>query len=77
MSRNGIHVVCDRDAWWVLRDGESAAPPSSFPSARDAIRIGRTLARIERAEFTLYDAEGRVRAWKDFDETIGGGRRRV
>lgn len=72
MSRNGIHVVCDRDAWWVLRDGESAAPASPFQSARDAIRIGRRMARAERAEFTLYDPEGRIRAWKDFDDTMTG-----
>ncbi|MCA1733684.1 MAG: DUF2188 domain-containing protein [Acidobacteria bacterium] len=66
MSRNGIHVVPDEDTWWVLRDGESRAPSRPFSRARDAIRTGRSIARAEKSEFTLYDQDGRVRAWKDF-----------
>ena len=70
MPGNGIHVVPDEDSWWVLRDGEARSPSRPFSSARDAIRIGRSIARAEKSEFTLYDDDGRVRAWTDFDETF-------
>ncbi|HVR43283.1 MAG TPA: DUF2188 domain-containing protein [Thermoanaerobaculia bacterium] len=66
MTANGIHVIRDGDRWWVLREGESGVPSSTFLDARDAIRTGRALARRERTEFTLYDEQGRVRAWNDF-----------
>lgn len=67
MSSNGIHVVRDANSWWVLRDGDSAAPAPSFRSAREAIRAARSLARAEKTEVTLYDESGRVRAWRDFN----------
>lgn len=74
MARNGIHVVRDGDAWWVLPEGEGCAPERPFTRARDAIRTARSIARAERSELTLYDEEGRVRSWRDFDDTAARDR---
>ncbi|MGH9456128.1 MAG: DUF2188 domain-containing protein [Thermoanaerobaculia bacterium] len=68
MIRHGIHVIRDDDRWWVVREGESGDTSSVFQDARAAIRVGRSLARRERTEFTLYDERGKVRAWSDFQE---------
>ena len=69
MGRNGIHVVRDGDAWWVLPEQEDCAVERPFQHARDAIRSARSIARAERSELTLYDEAGRVRSWTDFDDT--------
>ena len=69
MAGNGIHVVRDGDAWWVLPEGETSAPALPFSRARDALRTARSIARAERSELTLYDEAGRVRSWRDFDDT--------
>ena len=65
MGRDGVHVIRDGNRWLILREGDSEAAPA-YPNLRDALRIGRSLARKERTELTLYDESGRVRDWADF-----------
>lgn len=65
MGQNGVHVIRDGNRWWILRSGDSDTAPA-YPNLRDALRIGRALARKEHTELTLYDESGQVRDWTDF-----------
>ncbi|MFN2442270.1 MAG: hypothetical protein ABR517_06260 [Thermoanaerobaculia bacterium] len=68
MSRHGVHVIRDDDRWWVLREGEDGVPPPAYRRLREALRLGKAIARLSQTELTVYDEQGRVRHWSDYRE---------
>jgi hypothetical protein len=58
MSKN-VHVVPSGGGWVVEIDGEAAS--HRYPSRRDAVEVGRRLARTNRVDYVLHGPDGRVR----------------
>lgn len=58
MSKN-VHVVPTGSGWVVEVDGEAASHP--YPNRREAIQVGRRLARTNRVEYVLHGPDGHVR----------------
>lgn len=58
MNKN-VHVVPSGGGWIVEFDGEAAS--HRYPNRRDAVQVGRRLARANRVEYVLHGPDGRVR----------------
>lgn len=58
MSKN-VHVVPSGGGWVVEIDGETAS--HRYPNRREAVQVGRRLARANRVEYILHGPDGRVR----------------
>jgi hypothetical protein len=58
MSKN-VHVVPSGSGWVVEIDGDAAS--HSYPNRRDAMEVGRRLARSNRVDFVVHGPDGRVR----------------
>ena len=58
MSKD-VHVVPSSGGWVVEIDGEAAS--HRYPNRRDAVQVGRRLARANRVEYVLHGPDGRVR----------------
>ena len=63
MSKN-VNVVPSGTGWLVEIDGEAAS--HVYPERRDAIQVGRRLARANRADYILHGPDGRVRQRDSF-----------
>ncbi|HVS98981.1 MAG TPA: DUF2188 domain-containing protein [Solirubrobacterales bacterium] len=63
MSKN-VHVVPGSSGWVVEIDGEVAS--HRYPNRREAIQVGRQLARANRVEYILHGPDGRVRQRDSF-----------
>ncbi len=57
MTRS-IRVVPSGGGWMVEIDGEAAS--HRYPNRKEAVQVGRRLARASRAEYVLHAADGRV-----------------
>jgi hypothetical protein len=58
MSKN-VHVVPSGDGWLVEIDGEAAS--HRYLNRREAVEVGRRLARESRVEYVLHGPDGKVR----------------
>jgi hypothetical protein len=59
-----VHVVPSGSGWLVEIDGEVAS--HLYPNRREAIQVGRRLARSNRVEYVLHGPDGRVRQRDSF-----------
>lgn len=72
MSKN-VHVVPRGGGWMVEIDGEAAS--HRYPNRREAVQVGRRLARANRVEYVLHGPDGRVRQRDNFSSDPLASRR--
>jgi hypothetical protein len=65
VSKN-VHVVPSGSSWLVEIDGEAAS--HLYPNRRDAIQVGRRLARSNRVEYILHGPDGRVKQRDNYSQ---------
>jgi hypothetical protein len=57
--KNNVHVVPSGGGWDVKVEGVGRM--SHFPTQREAIQAGRSLARGNRSEHIVHGRDGRIR----------------
>lgn len=55
-----IHIVPRGETWGVVREGDDGEI-TSYMTHDDALEVGRSIARQERAELVIHDPDGGVR----------------
>jgi hypothetical protein len=58
-ARN-IHVVPRKDGWIIRKEGASRAT-SVHETQRDAVEVGREIARNQSSELVIHGRDGRIR----------------
>jgi hypothetical protein len=62
--KQDVHVVPSGSGWIVQIGGEAASHP--YPNRREAVQVGRRLARSNRVDYVLHGPDGRVRQQDSF-----------
>jgi hypothetical protein len=60
MSRHNQHVV-PHDDGWAVRGAGSRRASSVHETQREAIQVGRQIARNQRTELFVHGRDGRIR----------------
>lgn len=58
-KKNNIHVVPRNDGWVVRKEGDSRAC-SIHTTQREAIKVGREIARNKSGELVIHRSDGRI-----------------
>lgn len=60
MARKNQHVV-PSDSGWAIRSAGSKKATKVFPTQKEAIKAGQTIARRQGSELLIHGRDGRIR----------------
>jgi hypothetical protein len=60
MAKNDVHVVPHDDRWAVTKEGNQR-PSQVTDTQREAIEVGREIAKRESSELNIHGRDGQIR----------------
>jgi hypothetical protein len=62
MKKNSQHVVLDVKGGWVVKKSGAEKATKRFTTQKDAITMGRIIARNQKSELYIHSADGKIRS---------------
>ena len=60
MATNNVHIIKEKKEWTVRLERESV-PQKRVPTQKEAIKLGREIARNNKLELIIHGRDGRIK----------------